>query len=284
MNELALVEMLRKMAERSMPARSAGSAGLILGIGDDCAIFRPRPGVDLLFKSDQAMEDVHFLRTQPAHLTGQRALARALSDIASMGGDPLVCLVSLSIPKTLADRWIRHFYKGLLSIAKSTGTALCGGDLGHSEKIYCDITLCGSVPRGKALRRGGAIIGDAIYVSGPLGKPWDQPITPRLELGKKLRGKATSCMDISDGIALDLHRLTKASSVAAELDSVPVHNGATLERALHGGEDYELLFTMPANRRAPTGTIRVGAIVKGKPGTVRFQGKPLPARGYEHFH
>ncbi|MEQ1948307.1 MAG: thiamine-phosphate kinase [Bryobacteraceae bacterium] len=283
MNELALVEMLRKMAERSMPKKSPGGAGLILGIGDDCAIFRPRPGVDLLFKSDQAMEDVHFRRAQSARITGQRALARALSDIASMGGDPLVCLVSLSIPATLANSWIRDFYKGLLSVAKTTGTALCGGDLGHSEKIYCDIALCGSVPRGKALRRDGAKIGDAIYVSGTLGKPWDQLISPRLELGRKLRGRTTSCMDLSDGIALDLHRLAKASGVAAELDSVPVHQGATLQRALHGGEDYELLFTLPANRRAPADCIRVGTIVKGKPGAVRFQGKPLPAKGYEHF-
>ena len=192
MNELALVEMLRKMAERSMPAKSEGASGLILGIGDDCAIFRPRPGVDLLFKTDQAMEDVHFLRTQSPRITGQRALARALSDIASMGGDPLVCLVSLTVPPDLADHWIRDFYKGLLSIARSTCTALCGGDLGHSEKIYCDIALCGSVPRGKALRRDGARVGDAIYVSGPLGKPWDKPIQPRLELGRLLRGKATS--------------------------------------------------------------------------------------------
>ena len=137
-----------------------------------------------VFKTDQAMEDVHFLRTQSPRITGQRALARALSDIASMGGDPLVCLVSLTVPPDLADHWIRDFYKGLLSIAHSTCTALCGGDLGHSEKIYCDIALCGSVPRGKALRRDGARVGDAIYVSGPLGKPWDKPIQPRLELGR----------------------------------------------------------------------------------------------------
>jgi len=293
MNELAIVEKLRRMAARSSPARKKSRAenrgsGLILGIGDDCAIFRPRPGEDFLFKTDQSIEDVHFRRAQAPAFIGRRALARALSDIASMGGDPLVCLVSLAIPPELGERWITGFYRGLLALARSTGTTLCGGDLSHSEKIYCDVALCGSVPRGKALRRDGARPGDAIYVSGRLGRPWDRRIVPRLALGRSLRGKATACMDISDGIALDLHRLCVASGVAAELDRVPIAKGATLDRALHGGEDYELLFTMPAaklrdKRNVPSGCVHIGAIVKGKPGSVLLQGKPLAPRGYDHF-
>ena len=90
-------------------------------------------------------------------------------------------------------------------------------------------------------------------------------------------------MDISDGLALDLHRLTKASGVAAEIDRVPVARGATIERALHGGEDYELLFTLPRNLQGPRGTTRIGTIVRGKPGSMFFEARPLQSRGYDHF-
>src|SRR5258708_14706841 len=137
MNELSIVETLRRMAARrgsAKPHSGNRGAGLILGIGDDCAIFRPQPGVDLLFKTDQSIEDAHFRRDQPPALIGQRALGRALSDIASMGGDPLVCLVSLAIPPEVNERWIAGFYRGLLALARSTGTALSGGGVGARQK------------------------------------------------------------------------------------------------------------------------------------------------------
>jgi thiamine-monophosphate kinase len=104
-----------------------------------------------------------------------------------------------------------------------------------------------------------------------------------LEGGKSLRGRATSCIDLSDGLSLDLHRLCVASGVGAKVDSVPVVRGATLERALHGGEDYELLFTLPAKAAAPRGSTRIGAILRGKPGSILFQGAPLVPAGYDHF-
>ena len=126
--------------------------------------------------------------------------------------------------------------------------------------------------------------GDQIYVSGRLGKPWDRRIQPRLELGQSLIGRATSCIDLSDGLSLDLHRLCVASNVAAEIDRVPVARGATTERALHGGEDYELLFTLPASARQKAGTTRIGAIRSGKPGSIGFQGGELKARGWDHFN
>jgi len=147
--------------------------------------------------------------------------------------------------------------------------------------------VCGAIRRGRALRRDGARLGNALYVSGRLGKPWDRRIEPRLALGQSLVGRATSCMDLSDGLSIDLHRLCLASGVAAELDRVPVARGATLERALHGGEDYELLFTLPAGVAAPrgshTGITRIGSIVKGHAGEVRYQGAPLQPLGYDHF-
>ena len=275
MNEVAIIEKLRKLAERG--------PRITLGIGDDCAIFRPRPDQDLLFKIDPMIEDVHFRRDQPPAVIGQRALARNLSDVAAMGGDPHFCLVSLALPGTLGENWIFAFYRGLLALAKRTGTALAGGHLAHAEKIHCDVTVCGSVPRGKALLRSGARPGDDLYVSGRLGKPWDRPIQPRLAFGKSLRGRATSCIDLSDGLSLDLHRVCVASDVAAEVDRVPVAPGATIERALHGGEDYELLFTLPPKTRPPRSSIRIGTIVRGRPGDVFFEGQPLARRGYDHF-
>ena len=280
MNEIALVEYLRRLA-----GTPAGS-GLLLGIGDDCAVFRPRPGEDLLLKSDQLIEDVHFRRTMPAAAIGQRAIARALSDIAAMGGEPRVCLVSLTVPQALGETFIRAFYRGLMAEARRAGTALAGGDLASAGKIYCDVSIVGAVPKGQALRRDGARVNDAIFVSGRLGKPWDRRILPRLPLGRSLLGKATACMDISDGLALDLHRMCVASNVAAEVSKVPIHPRATLKRALHGGEDYELLFTMSPLLKPPKGVTRIGTIVppkRGKAGTVYFQGALLPPRGYDHF-
>src|SRR5581483_12029138 len=136
--------------------------------------------------------------------------------------------------------------KSLLVLAAKTDTALAGGDLSHSDKLTCDVMCCGSVPRGKALRRDGARPGDAIYVSGPLGGWMNKPvITARIEEGRKLLNKATACMDISDGLSIDLRRLCLASNVSAALERIPLLKGATLEQALNGGEDYELVYTAP---------------------------------------
>lgn len=273
MNELALIERIRRLSGRTK---------LVLGIGDDCAIFRPRSGEDLLFTTDQMIEEVHFLRSQSAASVGERALARSLSDIAAMGGSPRFCLVSLSVPRGKI-KWLDAFYRGLLRLARKTGTALAGGDLAHSEKIYCDVMVCGSIERGKALRRDGARPGDSLFVSGRLGKSWTHRIQPRLALGRSLVGLATSCMDLSDGLSLDLHRLCLASKVAAVVDRIPVARKSTLDRALNGGEDYELLFTLPAGRPTPRGTMNIGKIARGAPGLVTFEGRRLPPRGYDHF-
>ena len=279
MNELAMIEKIRRLAERG--------PRIALGIGDDCAIYRPRRGEDLLFKIDPMIEDIHFRRDQPPAIIGHRALARNLSDIAAMGGAPDFCLVSLALPRQLGEKsveqWIGEFYRGLMALARRTGTALAGGHLARAEKIYCDVVVSGSVPRGKALLRSGARPGDLLYVSGRLGKLWEGRIQPRLALGQALRGRATACMDLSDGLSLDLHRLCLASGVAAVVDRVPMVRGVTLDRALHGGEDYELLFTLPPRKSPPRGTTLIGSIVKGRAGAVQFHGQPLAPRGYDHF-
>ncbi len=273
MSELQIVERIR---------RAAHNHSLELGIGDDCAIYRPRSNEDLLFTTDQMIEGVHFLQSHKPEAIGARALARSLSDIAAMGGTPRFCLVALAVPDR-HEKWIDAFYRGLLRLARRTETALAGGDLARSKKISCDVMVCGSVPRGKALRRDGARPGDRIYVSGRLGRNCDRPIKPRLALGRELLGRATSCIDLSDGLSLDLHRVCLASKVAAELERIPVGKGSSIERALHGGEDYELLFTLPAKKAAPPGTYHIGSIVRGTPGAIIFEKRLVAIRGYDHF-
>jgi thiamine-monophosphate kinase len=251
-------------------------------IGDDCAVIRPSASRDLLFTTDFCTEGVHFTRDSSPEETGHRALARSLSDIAAMGGKPMYCLVSIALAPWTDRRWIDGFYRGLHKLLRQTKTQLAGGDISHARQLVCAVMVCGSVAKGKALLRSGARPGDHIYVSGPLGG-WrhKHAIVPRLESGRKLVGKATSCMDISDGLALDLHRLCRASGVAAELDSIPLLPGATLRQALHDGEDYELVYTAPPKIRVPG--IRIGTITKGKPGALRYRGKALAPTGYDHI-
>ena len=278
---------------------------MVAGIGDDCAIFRPRGAVeDLLFTTDLLIEDVHFRReTHRAEDVGWKALARGLSDIAAMGGEPRFCLLSLALAPWADRRWVDGFYRGLLRLARREKTPLMGGDVARAEKAMCDIVVCGAAPRGQALRRDGAHAGDAVYVSGALGgsalglftgagKAWKRHLRPepRLALGRFLRRRlgATAAMDLSDGLSLDLHRLCLASGLSAAIETPPLYPGATLEQALDGGEDYELLFTIPARVRAPRrfqglALTRIGVMRPGLPGAVEFHGAPLPPRGYDHF-
>jgi len=279
--------------------------GLTLGIGDDCAIYRPRGAPDdLLFTTDQLIEDVHFQHdTHSPEAVGHKALARGLSDIAAMGGRPRFCLLSLALGPRADRRWIDRFYHGFLRLARTAGAPLAGGDLAHSAQTACDIVVCGAVPRATALRRDGARAGDAIYVSGRLGgsalgleskagRAWARHLRPqpRLVLGVFLRERigATAGMDLSDGISLDLHRLALASRLEADIEMPPRFPGASAEQALHGGEDYELLFTVRPRVKVPKrfGTIpltRIGAMRRGKAGAVSLCGKPLPPLGYDHF-
>jgi thiamine-monophosphate kinase len=296
--ELALIERLR--ARVSPQSRG----GITLGIGDDCAIFRPSAGEELLFTTDMLIENVHFRHTtHRAADVGWKALARGLSDIAAMGGQPRFCLLSLALPPNVKPAWVDRFYDGLLALADRAATPLAGGDLARAENTYCDIVVCGSVPRGKALRRDGARPGDAIYVSGALGgsalglatargKAFRRHLRPepRLALGRYLRETvhATAAMDLSDGVSLDLHRLCLASGVSAGITAPPRFPGATLEQALHGGEDYELLFTARPRTPVPAAyeglpLTRIGTVRKGAPGEVTLAGAPLPALGYDHL-
>ncbi len=279
---------------------------LVLGIGDDCAIYRPRGSKnDLLFTTDQLIEDVHFRRdTHSPGAVGHKALARGLSDIAAMGGEPEFCLLSLALPGWADARWFTGFRRGFFVLARRAGVHLAGGDLARADKVACDIVVCGRVPRGRALRRDGARAGDAIYVSGLLGgsalgletgkgPAWRRHLRPepRLKLGRFVRErlKAIAAMDLSDGLSIDLHRMCLASGVSAWLDRpLPAFPGSTLDHVLHGGEDYELLFTLSGSARPPESfdgipLTRIGTIEKGRRGQVSLFGRPLAPLGWDHF-
>jgi len=301
-SEHAITDWLRKTHEAGAKDR------LRLGIGDDCAICRTSASEDQLFTTDMLVEGTHFVRgSHTAADLGRKALARGLSDIAAMGGEPRFCLVSLCVPRWGDQSWVRGFFRGLNTVARKTRTVLAGGDLSHGEHMFCDVTVCGAVPRGAALLRSGARPGDRIFVSGQLGgsalglkqgagRAWRRHvrIVPRLEAGLFLRKtlRATSAMDLSDGLSLDLHRLCLASGVGAAIAMPPRFPGASAEQSLHGGEDYELLFTVRPGTSVPT---RLGALplteigtifecrAGGGPGTVLLNGKRLEPLGYDHF-
>jgi thiamine-monophosphate kinase len=276
MNELALIERIAKLAGKPR-------SEVLVGIGDDCAIYRPKSGEDLLFTTDQMIEGVHFFPNAKPRTIGERALARSLSDIAAMGASPRFCLVTLALPANRTGPWATSFFRGLLALAARAGTTLAGGDVAHNDTIHIDVMVCGAAPKGKALRRDGARSGDKIYVSGRLGRPWETKINPRLSLGQSLLGRATACMDLSDGLSIDLHRMCLASKLAARLDSVPLYKGASLERALHGGEDYELLFTLPKKLKPPRGCFEIGEMIKDVPGRLEMAGRKIRPEGYSHF-
>jgi thiamine-monophosphate kinase len=296
--EIEFIERLRKKA--LLPA----GRGIALGIGDDCAIVRPRGGSqDLLLTTDMLIEGVHFRRaTHRAEDVGWKALARALSDLAAMGAEPRFCLLSLALPPWADRSWIDGFYRGFLRLAAGAGAPLIGGDLASAAIAMCDVIACGGAPRGQSLRRDGARAGDVIYVSGALGgsalglatrsgKAWRRHAhpEPRLALGRFLRrADATSAMDLSDGLSIDLRRLSLASKLSAEISAPPVFPGATLEQALHGGEDYELLFTARPQTRIPPRfkglpLTRIGEMRKGPAGAVHLDGVPLVALGWDHL-
>jgi thiamine-monophosphate kinase len=267
--ERRLIERIRTLAGASR------QRAVVRGIGDDCAILRLPARHELLVTTDLCIEDVHFRRSwHPAESVGHRCLARGLSDIASMGGDPLSCFLSLGLPSATPASWINGFFRGFNNLARQCQVQLSGGDISAAQQIVADIIVLGAVPRGKAILRSGAGPGDRICVTGALGhssavlkqlfagkrlkpsrtNPHFYP-RPRLAVGRWLRQRrlATAMIDLSDGLSVDLAHICKESGVSARLDAVkiPVAPAAGLEFALHGGEDYELLFTVPPRAKLP---------------------------------
>jgi thiamine-monophosphate kinase len=311
-----------------------------LGIGDDCAILRPPAGCEVLVTTDFTLENRHFRRDlHPPESVGHRCLARGLSDLAAMGGTPLSAFLSLALPgvmlaETTGRAWVERFFSGLRTLAELHRVPLAGGDTseapgGKNGLILADIVLVGTAPKGEALRRSGAAVGDAFYVTGQLGGAAAELATmlkrqrrilkvatteghpqlfpePRLDVGESLlrRELATACLDLSDGLSTDLAHLCRASGVCAEIEqaALPIHTlalrlgaDAALRAALHGGEDYELLFTAPASLLMPTSLAgvpitRIGSVKKRRTGrplmtmlTPDGSRVELKPDGWEHF-
>ncbi len=285
-----------------------------VGIGDDCAVLRPPPGHEVLVTTDFSLENVHFRRDwHSPESAGHRCLARGLSDIAAMGGVPLAAFLSLALPAQLPQRWVDAFLRGFLKLAHRFRVTLAGGDIAQSPAgVLADIIVIGAVSQGCALLRSGAHPGDALYVTGELGasaaairalragkriRPAQSPAhffpEPRIAAGRALRQLASACIDLSDGLSTDLSHICQESGVGAVVysESVPAARGATLQLALHGGEDYELLFTSPPRTRVPKhiagiAVTRIGEIIRGSRVFLADRTgrrRALPARGWEHF-
>jgi len=298
-------------------------ASIITGIGDDCAVLRVRARDEFLVTTDFSLEGIHFRRDwHPAESVGHRCLARGLSDIAAMGGEPVAAFLSLALPRDLPQAWVGRFLRGLMGLAKKYGATLAGGDTAQSPNgILADIIVVGSVPKGRAVLRSGARPGDRIFVSGALGgsaaavqrmettkkKVGPQEYVrhfypaPRVEIGRMLREKklASAMIDTSDGLSTDLAHLCEESGVGAEVNAALIPRARVgkparevdLELALHGGEDYELLFTAAPGKRVPT---EIGGVALNEIGVITKSRKILLVNdkgiartlhpwGWEHF-
>lgn len=275
LNEKQLIRAIREEFRGPHP-------GLTLGIGDDAAVIKTR-GTNFVITKDLLIEDVHFiLRYHPSRLLGRKSLSVNLSDLAAMGAFPKYALLGLGLPKRSETKWVREFFAGFKSAAKEYGVSLIGGDITRAQKVTISVTLLGE---GKnIIRRDGAKPEDRLFVSGPLGEAREGLLLlkkgiqlgknkqqnrmlkafldpkPRIELGKELArlGLASAMIDISDGLSVDLAHICEESDCGAEvyLDKLPVSAELKIlqrrayDFALNGGEDYQLLFSVPETKMA----------------------------------
>ena len=278
-----------RLIEAVFARHSADGEGVLIGPGDDAAVVRCPVGEELLITTDTLNEGVHFPVGASAHSIGHRALAVSLSDLAAMAARPLWAVVTLSVPSA-NEKWLKEFADGLYELANRFGVRVVGGDFARGP-LNVTVTAHGAARSANTLRRSGANAGDGIWISGFLGdaaaglkvlkNSWerghpalaegDTPSLrtpeaealiqrfcypqPRVELGRKLAGIASACMDLSDGLLLDLPRLLRKSEVAARVraEQVPISKELQAfagpheaqELAMTGGDDYELCFTVP---------------------------------------
>jgi thiamine-monophosphate kinase len=313
-----------QIIERYFRELGARREDTVLGIGDDAALLRVPGDCELVLTTDALVEGVHFLPGAPAGALGHRALAVNLSDIAAMGASPSWALLSLNLPAA-EDTWLREFAAGFGALARSHDVALVGGNLSRGA-LSITVELAGLVPAGQALRRDGARPGDELYLSGSVGDAagglkllqgeasapaaeaaylqhrFEYP-TPRVALGAALRGIASACIDVSDGVYIDATRLLAASGCAAriELERLPLSaplrcalGGEAWRTALWGGEDYELCFTAApaqagavaaAAARTGQAVTRIGALCPGAGLTLTAAGSVMQfsPSAFDHF-
>jgi thiamine-monophosphate kinase len=290
---------------------------VVTGCGDDCAVLDLGvPDKLVLFKTDAIVEGIHFKSDAPPEKIGHKALARCLSDIAAMAGTPTAAVVTIALPKKFDANFIEAIYSGMSALAQKYDVAIVGGETTtNPERILISVALLGQLPRGKAVLRSGAQVGDAIFVTGELGGSLagrHLDFEPRLVEARWLveNFPIHAMIDLSDGLAGDLRHILKASRMGAELltTSIPVSRAAKLKSraessaktpllaALTDGEDFELLFTVASKDAVPVldlwkkefsrlrltciGKITAteGITLRDKTGARRFTG-----HGYEHF-
>lgn len=309
MNEFELITQLT----RSLPTNET----VVVGAGDDCAVLEcGDPHRQQLLKTDAVVEGIHFTKETPPEKIGRKALARCLSDIAAMAGQPSAAVVTLALPKHFSAEFVTQIYAGLNQLAQQQGVAIVGGETTtNPERILISISLIGFVPRGRAILRSGAKVGDAIFVTGELGGSISGKhleFEPRLGEARWLAENFSihAMMDVSDGLAGDLPHLLRASGVGAELlkSAVPISRAAkeiskrgdaakpAFVAALTDGEDFELLFTVASRTAVPVldawkqqfpdvKLSCIGKIVAGE--GIRLRDKtgirPFTAHGYIHF-
>ncbi len=304
---------------------SASGGDLVLGIGDDAAVIKAGDR-NFIITKDLLLEDFHFLaRLHPAFLLGRKSLNVNLSDIAAMGGKPKFALLGLAVPSSTQPVWLEQFFEGFKSAADEWHVRLAGGDISQSKKITISVTVIGE---GKnIIRRNGARPGHFLFVSGSLGDPRQGLLllkrgfrlndgkkadhflrafldpAPQVSLGQKLsRMKLASAMiDVSDGLSVDLFHLCEESGCGAEIEKECLPLSPELKRwqrnpypfALHGGEDYQLLFTIPQEKRERLSRLKkscrltcIGKMIDEKGVYLvdqRGARTPLSIKGYQHF-
>lgn len=293
--------------------KRASSSEISLGIGDDSAIITPPSSQQLVICADTLVAGRHFPLDTDPHAIGWKSVAVNLSDLAAMGARPHSILLALSLP-TVDHDWLAGFSQGLFDCCDQYGVALIGGDTTQSTQLTISVTALGWIEHGQAVTRSGAQTGDLICISGqigdaafglqhlghPLQKRLDYP-TPRCHLGQKLKGLASSMIDVSDGLAQDLEHILKASDKGAKLflDQLPIDKSLKeldLQQAWHfalaGGDDYELCFTIsPQNfeelsrQQLDVPLTIIGEITQQTGLLFEYMGEiyPLHVHGYQHF-
>lgn len=314
-----------QLIERFFTGRSSPRRDVSLGIGDDCALVEATDNKSIAISCDTLVEGVHFYKAIPAHALGYKSLAVNLSDLAAMGAEPAWMTLALTLPD-VDESWLSEFSDGLFEAAQYYGVSLVGGDTTRGPRSIT-ITINGKVTKDQALTRSGARNGDWIYVTGTLGdsalgldilrgkvdaseadkayliKRHYYP-TPRVLAGQSLRQLATSAIDLSDGLMSDIKHIIKSSNVGAVIDVDTLPLSASLENvmsgdkalsyALTGGEDYELLFTVPESQKGALETSlahagvkfsKIGQITTGEQLKLFSNGEDFEAIncGFEHF-
>ena len=253
LTEDQLIDSIKKNAPLSL--------NTLHGIGDDCAVLKTASCDKVtLFKTDSVIENVHFTSDTEPRLIGHKAVARVFSDIAAMGGKPSEILVTLILPKQIESTWVNELYEGINELCRTWNVGLVGGETSQSPHGSVTITISGlgEAIKDQVVLRSTAKAGDSIWVTGKIGNSFESKrhltFTPRILESQWLVNQSgalplpTSMIDISDGLLLDLQRVCKLSGVGYALNktSIPLHDDRDLEQALRDGEDYELLFTLPA--------------------------------------